>query len=136
MKTNLLKPTSHVVRIISALLVFAACGLTTSSLATGPGTADDARCLVVAISIGRSSDPTRKAAGETAMMYFLGRLDGSAPTIDLEKTVLGELGRMSQADLQTESQRCGQILQFRGQAMAGLAKALNQLAAQKSSGQR
>ena len=131
-----LKTGSQIIRTLAALLFFAIGGLATSAPAAGPGVSDDARCLVVALNVGRSSDPARKAASDTAMMYFLGRLDGSAPTIDLNQTVIGEMGKMSPANLQNEAQRCGQIMQARGHAMGALSKALNELAAQKTSGQQ
>jgi hypothetical protein len=55
-----------------------------------------------------SPDPTQKIAGTMAHSYWLGRIDGRTPQLDLEAGVLAELPAMANQDLfRAEAVRCG-----------------------------
>jgi len=89
------------------------------SLATAARSADDentadVRCVVIAFELSQSPDPQLKSLATTAGLYFVGRLSGRAPELDLEAAMLEQFKAMSVEDRQSEQQRCGAILE--GQA--------------------
>jgi hypothetical protein len=47
--------------------------------ASGPGVIDDARCVVVGISMGSVRGATPQTAGLMIALYYLGRLDARSP---------------------------------------------------------
>jgi len=104
----------------------------TLSLATGAHAADadnvaDARCLVAALALTQSPDPQAKAFAPVASLYFVGRLDGRAPDLDLEAAVIKQVNAMSADELRSELQRCGGILQARGAKLKAIGADLQRL---------
>jgi hypothetical protein len=55
-------------------------------------------------------------------MYYIGRIDGRVPQVDLEALLVKELSVMTQADLKSEAQRCGASLTARGQEITQIGK--------------
>src|SRR5262249_8232268 len=71
----------------------------------------DLRCLAVAlILIGQTQDPAQQQALNSAAIYYLGRLDGRAPEMDLEERLFGLLHDFNAEQLAAERVRCGQLL--------------------------
>jgi len=58
-------------------------------------TTDDLHCYIVSLQMITSPDPTQKIAGTMAHSYWLGRIDGRTPQLDLGAGVLAELPAMS-----------------------------------------
>ena len=58
--------------------------------------------------------------GMIISMYYFGKLDGSAPGVDLEQLIFEEAQTMRQDVLVANGQRCGQQLQERGAVMQQL----------------
>jgi hypothetical protein len=78
----------------------------------------DLRCLVVALAMGNSADPNVKNLAPVAAMYYIGRIEGHDPKLSLEASLSGALMKMSAADRQTESRRCGADLSAKGKLLS------------------
>jgi hypothetical protein len=107
----------------------------TTALATGARAAEadnaaDARCLVAALALTQSPDPQVRAFAPAAALYFVGRLDGRAPDIDLEAAVVNQVKSMSPDALRSELQRCAGILQERGDKLKTIGADLQKIAGQ------
>jgi hypothetical protein len=76
----------------------------------------DVRCFIAGVLIvARTSDPTQRSAGMMLSLYYIGRLDGRVPKLDLEELVIKEVSTMTTFDFSSEAKRCGASLTDRGQ---------------------
>jgi len=107
---------------LSALLVLAPPASAADDETTG-----DVRCVMLGFSLSRSSDPHIQSLAQAAMIYFVGRLDGRTPDLDLEAAIVSQLKTMSAVDAQAEMQRCGAILQTRGDKLQVIGADLQKL---------
>lgn len=100
--------------------------LTTGASAQNLGdeTVGDLRCMVVAMRMSESENPVMRASGSSAMMYFLGRLDGHAPNANLEQGLADAVTTMTAEDFAAEGRRCGQIMIDRGKALTAAGEGL------------
>lgn len=64
-----------------------------------------------------SETPELKQAGTLGAMLWYGRLSATMSEGQISEAMIGEVKTMSQADLATETQRCGTEMQAYGQAM-------------------
>ncbi len=80
----------------------------------------DLRCLVVALDMGNSVDPDIKNLAPLAAMYYIGRIEGRDPRLDLEAKLTGELMKMSAAERQAEVRRCGADLSAKGKLLSDI----------------
>jgi hypothetical protein len=100
--------------------------LATSLAATGAQAADttditsDVRCMVVAAAMAQNTDPKVQNAGLMAGLYYLGKLDGREPNLDLEARLKQELAQMKPAEMVAEAQRCGAQLTARGKTVTDI----------------
>jgi hypothetical protein len=106
--------------------------LTTSAAAEDAETTNDLRCLVVASQMSASDNPSLKASALPAWLYYLGRLDGHNPKLDLEKSLIAELSKMTPQQLQAAAASCGNALAARGQVVTTMADDLVQRGQQLS----
>ncbi|HEX5377903.1 MAG TPA: hypothetical protein VFW47_04985 [Phenylobacterium sp.] len=88
--------------------------------AEDPATTDDVRCLVMSLAMAGTNDKDFSEAGMMATLYYLGRLDGRTPGLDLENRVIDEVGAMTPADVKNTAKRCGETLKGRGEDMTTL----------------
>jgi len=105
-------------RTVSLLIgsVFLVCTLASRrACAQDSATISDARCVVVALKLMDMSDPNIQTNGQSAMLYYLGRLDGRDEKLDLESLLMQQLAQMKEADYKTEAHRCGEKMIVRGQ---------------------
>jgi hypothetical protein len=112
----------------------AATALATGARAADTDTVADTRCLVAALALTQSTDPQVKAAAPAAALYFVGRLDGRAPDLDLEAAVIKQVNGMSPDDLRGELHRCGGILQGRGEKLKQIGADLQKIEDQAGAG--
>lgn len=92
-------------------------------------TTDDVRCLVVSLVIAGSGQQGAQAAGMAASLYYIGRLDGRTPDLDLENRMIDEIGAMKPQDIKAEGARCGGLLKSRGQAIQAIGQRITERAA-------
>ena len=83
-------------------------------------TAADIRCLITSLSLGNSNNDTIKTAGFLASLYYLGRLDGATPNLDLEARMIAEIDKMTPEQLRSEAARCGGAMQTRASAFSDI----------------
>jgi hypothetical protein len=84
----------------------------------------DVRCFMVAMQIGKTPGTTQQTAALTGAMYYLGRLDGRSPKLDLESVMVAEEAKMTPADLRSEAVRCGATITARGNEIQRIGKDL------------
>jgi hypothetical protein len=106
-------------------ILAALCG----ALAAAPALAQDAtksdmRCLLALSAAADVADGQMKPAMMAGVVYYLGRLDGRTPDLDLEAKAAAELKAMSIQDLSDETVRCGAALIARGKALEGIGERL------------
>jgi hypothetical protein len=115
-------------------LVLSAAALAAWAAASGVRAADDPgasdiHCLTVASILASNADPKIQNAGVMASLYFLGKLDGRTPTLDLESRLKDELLKYNPQDLQADATRCGGELAVRGKAISDIGARLKALGA-------
>jgi len=69
--------------------------------AVDPETTQDVRCLVAVISLAGSDDDNAKMAAAIGSQYFLGRIDGRSPDMDLETAIKLETSRLGAAQIRS-----------------------------------
>lgn len=87
-------------------------------------TTADVRCIVVGMRLSGATDPAQRSAGMMLSLYYIGRLDGRAPSFDLEDAIVQQVSTMKPADYAAEAQRCGGSLQTKGQQITALGEHL------------
>ena len=71
--------------------------------------------------VGNSS---QQATGMWLTLYYIGRLDGRVPKLDIEHLIIEEARRMVDADYASEGKRCGAALSEKGRQIAEIGKHL------------
>jgi hypothetical protein len=89
-------------------------------------TEDDVRCVVLSLEMVTSSDDAVKNAGALVAMYYLGRLDGRTPDVNLEDKIKAEIGAMTPDVVQATAARCSMTLRARGLALTQMGKDIQQ----------
>jgi len=79
-----------------------------------PAVEHDLHCLVVAATFAQNSPAgNAKQVAESGIIYFLGKVDGEAPGIDLEARVREEIPKLTAQTFMAQVQACGGPLQKR-----------------------
>jgi hypothetical protein len=89
-----------------------------------PADIADARCMAVFAVMADGSEPTAKQAGVMGMIYFVGKLVGRNPTVDLE-AILRSVAPDAAKDAATYLPTCGAELQTVGHKMTVAGEALS-----------
>lgn len=97
-----------------------AAALSGGSTALADALTPDLRCAAVTFAAITVVPENQKTSVSLAAIYFLGKLDGAAPNLDLETRLRAELAGMAAKDFQSEAARCGAELAKRGQDMQTL----------------
>lgn len=107
--------------LVSAACCTCALGLVLSISLTRPAhaappveTVADMQCVVVGVRLAGSADQHQGLSGTMLAIYFLGRIDGRSPTVDLQQLLVEEVKNMSDAALKVAATRCGAELSRRG----------------------
>ena len=79
----------------------------------------DAQCLLALGQLGSAEDEAARQAGMMGAQYYLGRLDGRA-VADLEGLLRRAAAAMKAEELGPTLQRCGALMQERGQALQAI----------------
>jgi hypothetical protein len=94
--------------------------LTASAVASCPVWSQDAdtladiRCVAVGVRSAEKPDSQQKSTGTLLVLYYIGRLDGRNPTLDVEKLLSEQIGKMTDADYAAEGIRCSRDLTKKG----------------------
>lgn len=103
------------------LLLFGCC---LPAAAVSPGSEADVRCFISAASLLQSPNNDVRAAAASSALYYLGKLDGRDPDMDLEKVILAEAAKMTSTQLRAETEACGKQLSARGAAVNAIGRKL------------
>lgn len=87
-------------------------------------TREDIRCLLATAMLADSKDPQVKQAGAAGALYYLGRLDGRSPGLDIEAAVEAEADSLTEATQGSLLKKCGATLEQRGAYLVQAGKAL------------
>ncbi len=74
----------------------------------------DVRCVAVGVRSAEKPDSHLKSTGTLLVLYYIGRLDGRNPTLDIEKLLTEQVAKMTDADYATEAARCSKDLTQKG----------------------
>lgn len=85
----------------------------------------DLRCLATFSAVAAGADASEKPQVAAAVMYFVGRVDGEKPNIDLTTELIRVSSTMKQEQLAGEIDRCGKLLAARGTALAAVGQAMS-----------
>jgi hypothetical protein len=96
------------------LLVAALTLVPLHAMAQDAATVADLRCVAVGIRSAELPDSRQKSTGLLMALYFIGRLDGRDPKLDLEALLSEQLSKMTAADFTAEAARCGSSLASKG----------------------
>lgn len=88
-------------------------------------TVADVHCVVVAMHMATLSTPRQRSAGVMIATYYLGRLDGRSPHLDIERLIEEEAKKMTPTQLQSDAVRCGRALREKGQEMVRISADLS-----------
>jgi hypothetical protein len=103
-------PKKHWLPLLVAALTLAPL----QALAQDADTVADVRCVAVGIRSAELPDSREKSTGLLMALYFIGRLDGRDPKLDLEALLTAQLSKMTAADFTAEAARCGNSLAAKG----------------------
>jgi hypothetical protein len=92
--------------------------------AEAPETTSDLKCLVFSMGMSGNSDATKSAVGAMATLYFLGRLDGREPALNLEKRLADPDLQLKPSEAARIGMTCGGMLQTRGGELAAMGERL------------
>jgi hypothetical protein len=88
----------------------------------------DVRCVIIGVKIAASADSAQQSAGVMAALYYIGRIDGREPTLNIETVLAKEVVNMTPTEFSSEAIRCGKHLTERGQEITKLGRDLAELA--------
>ena len=108
--------------IVAALFALAQAGGV--ARAAAPDTTADLKCFVALSVVNDAADPDVTASIKLGRLYFLGRLDGAAPGMDLKKRFLDQAGKLSVNDVKAQLARCGAILSARANVLQDIGRSL------------
>ncbi len=66
------------------------------------------------------NNPTYREAAASGIFYFLGRLEGRDPTLDLAKNLREVRGAMQLTAIEGEARRCGGELKAKNEALKAM----------------
>lgn len=106
------------------LTILAAAGA--AAVTPGSQLNKDLHCVAaISSAIGMAKTENDKSQMIAGNLYFLGKVDGESPGLDLEQAMVDVVSGADFAKrLPDEMRRCGAELQSRGQAMVEVGKAL------------
>ncbi len=84
----------------------------------------DIRCVVVGMKLVGAANSPDQSRGFLLTLYYIGRLDGRSPKLDIEHLLIEETRKMTDADYASEERRCGARLAEKGQQITEIGKHL------------
>jgi hypothetical protein len=90
-------------------------------------TVDDMRCVIVGMKIGGSGSSTQQSAAMMTILYYIGRIDGRQPALDIEVMLAKEFIKMTPADFSRDATRCGSHLTEKGKQITKMGEDMTEL---------
>ncbi len=103
-------------------------GLATPAVAELPAQVEgDLRCItILSAATGNIPDGPQRLQMAAAVMYFVGRVDGVAPTIDLKVEIKRIMPSLLAGNMSDEAKRCAAILTDKSAKLQELGKAFQE----------
>ena len=111
-------------KIWRSVLLTAVAAVPIQALAQDAETQADIRCVAVGMHFAEAPDSHQKSTGTLLVLYYMGRLDGRVPSLNIEKLLAGQIDKMTESDYRTEALRCGQNLSVKGAQIKQLGEAM------------
>lgn len=95
---------------------------------SGPPTdplAFDLHCMIATASLRDSPDPTIRANGTAAALFFFGRVDARLSEAELERRIVAETPPVQHEDRVQLMHACGQFMSERGQVLVGIGQRIS-----------
>jgi hypothetical protein len=105
--------------LVSSLAIAANC-----ARADDGATTQDLRCLAIGLRMINLGDAQHRTAGTMITMYYVGKLAGRTPDLDLESAFLRQLDQMKPDDYAAEARRCGAEVTAKGNQLVKVGKDL------------
>ena len=86
----------------------------------------DIRCVAVGIRFAELPDSHQKSTGTLLVLYYIGRLDGRSPSLDIEKLLTEQIAKMTAADYSSEATRCGKWHTVKGEQITHIGEDMKQ----------
>lgn len=112
------------IRSIALTVTVLTLALAAPAHAESPETTQDLKCLAVGFALIQSPDPAVVDAAKVATFYYLGRIDGREPALDLADRLSKPDMQLTQEDLQKAAAICGDQLGARGKQLMEASKKL------------
>lgn len=112
-------------RRFMAMAALAAAGMAPPAAAQQvpvPAVEADLRCIAVLSLAAATQGEETRAQMVAAFMYFVGRIDGLAPNIDLKAELQRVMPTVTGQQLTDEGKRCGQLLIEKGARLQELGR--------------
>jgi hypothetical protein len=106
-------------RVSAMLAAMAVAGLAGAAQADEWATGADVRCVVAFTAL--VNNPTYRDAAASGIFYYVGRLEGRDPTLDLAKALRQVRGAMQTSQYGSEAQRCGAELKAKNDELKAMA---------------
>ena len=84
----------------------------------------DIRCVIVGMQLAGVANSAQQPQGIVLTWYYIGRLEGRVPKLDIEKLLIEETGSMTSSDYALEIKRCGAELAEKGRQVTQIGKDL------------
>ena len=111
---------------VAATAALFTCAATASAQSVPADATNDLHCAVIGMQLvgDPSSTAEAKQAGTMITIYYVGRLHGRAPGVDLEQSILDYERTLTLDLLNAERQRCGAEFRQVGQDLQALGQRL------------
>jgi len=104
-----------------------AAGFTTPAAAQlSTQVAGDLRCITILSAATATVSETQRPQMAAAVLYFIGRVDGAAPNLDLTSEIRRIVPTLGSLNLGDEAKRCAAILTEKGAKLQDVGKALQE----------
>jgi hypothetical protein len=94
----------------------------------------DIRCVAVGMKLAGAANSSDQSRGFLLTLYYIGRLDGRVPKLDIENLLIVESSKMSSSDDASEAKRCGAGLVVKGEQITKIGKDLIEREKKKPTG--
>ena len=94
----------------------------------------DIRCVAVGMKLAGAANSSDQSRGFLLTLYYIGRLDGRVPKLDIENLLIAESSKMTNSDDASEAKRCGAALVEKGEQITKIGKDLIEREKKKPTG--
>lgn len=90
-------------------------------------TEGDLRCVAI-LSIVASQKPELMSGLGFGVMYFVGRIEGREPDVEIQSSLKAEIARLAPSNYGAEAHRCGTVMQEKGELLKQIGEDLRRSA--------